>query len=82
MQKRPRGGRSSVDPVVFFELQLLMFFEDVRSERRLIEVAADRQGLSRTDRVPTLAFGPVQRLVGGMGKGVAREAVLGVGGDA
>jgi transposase len=30
------GGRSSVDPVLFFKLQLLMFFEDIRSERRLV----------------------------------------------
>ena len=37
-----RGGRPSVDPVVFFRLQLVMFFEDIRSERRLMEVAADR----------------------------------------
>ncbi len=28
--------------MVFFRLQLVMFFEDVRSERRLMEVAADR----------------------------------------
>jgi transposase len=35
-------GRPSVDPVVFFRLQLVMFFEDIRSERRLMEVAADR----------------------------------------
>jgi transposase len=27
------GGRPSVDPVVFFKLQLVMFFEDLRSER-------------------------------------------------
>ena len=26
-----RGGRPSVDPVVFFKLQLVMFFEDIRS---------------------------------------------------
>jgi transposase len=37
-----RGGRPSVDPVVFFKLQLVMFFEDIRSERQLMEVAADR----------------------------------------
>jgi transposase len=37
-----RGGRSSVDPVVFFRLQLVMFFEDIRSERELMRVAADR----------------------------------------
>ena len=35
-------GRSSVDPVVFFKLQLVLFFEDLRSERQLMEVAADR----------------------------------------
>jgi transposase len=37
-----RSGRPSVDPVVFFRLQLVMFFENIRSERRLMEVAADR----------------------------------------
>jgi transposase len=36
------GGRPSVDPVVFFKLQLVLFFEDLRSERQLMEVAADR----------------------------------------
>src|SRR5215212_7898472 len=36
------AGRPSVDPVVFFRLQLVMFFEGIRSERRLMEVAADR----------------------------------------
>jgi transposase len=36
------SGRPSVDPVVFFRLQLVMFFEDIHSERRLMEVAADR----------------------------------------
>ena len=37
-----KGGRPSVDPVVFFRLQLVMFFEDIRSERQLMRVAADR----------------------------------------
>ena len=37
-----KGGRPSVDPVVFFKLQLVMFFEDLRSERQLMRVAADR----------------------------------------
>ena len=37
-----KGGRPSVDPVVFFRLQLVMFFEDIRSERELMRVAADR----------------------------------------
>jgi transposase len=39
------GGRPSVDPVVFFKLQLVMFFEDLRSERQLMEVVADRLSL-------------------------------------
>jgi Transposase domain (DUF772)/Transposase DDE domain len=34
-----------VDPVVFFKLQLVMFFEDIRSERPLMRVVADRQSL-------------------------------------
>ncbi|HEV2126516.1 MAG TPA: transposase, partial [Chloroflexota bacterium] len=34
------GGRPSIDPVVFFKLQLIMFFEGIRSERKLIESAA------------------------------------------
>jgi transposase len=38
-------GRPSVDPVVFFKLQLVMFFEDFRSERQLMEVVADRLSL-------------------------------------
>ena len=36
------GGRPSVDPVVFFKLQLVMFFEDIRSERQLMRVVSDR----------------------------------------
>jgi len=36
------GGRPSIDPVVFFKLQLIMFFEGIRSERQLVAVAADR----------------------------------------
>src|SRR5262245_43500099 len=35
-------GRPSVDPVVFFRLQLVMFFEGIRSERQLMRLAADR----------------------------------------
>jgi transposase len=37
-----RGGRPSVDPVVFFRLQLVLFFEGLHSERQLMRVAADR----------------------------------------
>ena len=35
-------GRPSIDPVVFFRLQLVMFFEDMRSERLLMRTLADR----------------------------------------
>ena len=35
-------GRPSIDPVVFFKLQLVMFFEGVLSERHLMRVVADR----------------------------------------
>jgi transposase len=34
------GGRPSIDPVVFFKFQLVMFFEGIRSERQLIEMAS------------------------------------------
>jgi transposase len=33
-------GRPSIDPVIFFKLQLVMFFEGIRSERKLIEIAS------------------------------------------
>src|SRR5260370_12478683 len=35
-------GRPSIDPVVFFKLQLVMFFEDLRSERLLMRQVAHR----------------------------------------
>src|SRR6516164_5585197 len=38
-------GRPSIDPVVFFKLQLIMFFEGIRSERQLMRHAADRLSL-------------------------------------
>src|SRR5437899_6427056 len=34
------GGRPSIDPVVFFKLHLIAFFEGITSERRLMETAA------------------------------------------
>jgi len=41
VQKRyDARGRPSIDPVVFFKLQLVMFFEGIRSERQLIETAS------------------------------------------
>ncbi len=36
------GGRPSIDPIVFFKLQLVMFFEGICSERQLMRHAADR----------------------------------------
>lgn len=38
----PVAGRPSIDPVVFFKLQLVMFFEGIRSERLLLRQVADR----------------------------------------
>ena len=35
-------GRPSIDPVVFFKLQLIMFFEGIRSERQLVKSVAMR----------------------------------------
>ena len=39
------AGRPSIDPVVFFKLQLVLFFEGLRSERQLLRVVADRLSL-------------------------------------
>ena len=33
-------GRPSIDPVVFFKLQLILFFEGIRSEGKLVETAS------------------------------------------
>src|SRR5215211_6612216 len=33
-------GRPSIDPVIFFKLQLVMFFEGIRSERQLVATAS------------------------------------------
>ena len=38
-------GRPSIDPVVFFKLQVILFFEGLRSERQLMRVVADRLSL-------------------------------------
>ena len=40
-----KGGRHSIDPVIFFKLQLVLFFENLRSERQLMEVVSDRLSL-------------------------------------
>jgi transposase len=39
------AGRPSIDPIVFFKLQLILFFEGLRSERQLLRVVADRLSL-------------------------------------
>ena len=33
-------GRPGIDPVIFLKLQLLMFFEEIHSERKLVENAS------------------------------------------
>jgi transposase len=38
------GGRPSSDPVVCFNLELVLFFEGSRSERQLLRLVADRRG--------------------------------------
>lgn len=38
-------GRPSIDPVIFFKLQLILFFEGIRSERQLMRTIADRVSL-------------------------------------
>ena len=43
-----RTGRPSIDPVVFFKLQLVLFFEGLRSERQLMRVVADRFAVRRS----------------------------------
>jgi hypothetical protein len=51
------GGRPSIDPVVFFRLQLIMFFEGIRSERKLIELAS----LNLAHRWATATRYPLER---------------------
>src|SRR5437667_12068587 len=41
-EKYAQAGRPSIDPIVFFKLQLVMFFEGIRSERQLICQGSDR----------------------------------------
>ena len=38
-------GRPSIDPAIFFKLQLILFFEGLRSERQLLRVVTDRLSL-------------------------------------
>jgi transposase len=70
-------GRPSIDPVVFFQLQLVLFFEGMRSERQLERVGADR--LSVRWYLTSIASGSrVKALDGEIGPG---EAVAGTGLD-
>ena len=34
------GGRPSIDPVVFFKIELIMLIEGIRSERQVMDLAA------------------------------------------
>ena len=43
-------GRPSIDPMVFFKRQLILFCEGLRSERRLMPVVADRRSLRSLPR--------------------------------
>src|SRR5215208_3778579 len=43
-----KGGRPSVDPVVFFKLQIVLFCEDLRGERQLMGVVADASAFAGT----------------------------------
>ena len=45
MQYYAVGGRPSIDPLVFFKLQLIMFFEEIRPKRQLMRVGAHRLSL-------------------------------------
>ena len=36
------SGRPSVDPEVFFRLQLLIFYEGIRSQRELMRIVSER----------------------------------------
>jgi transposase len=36
------SGRPSIDPEVFFRLQLVMFYEDICSERELMRIVSER----------------------------------------
>ena len=57
------SGHPSIDPVVFFTLQLILFFEGLRSERQLMQVVADRLSVRvlsrlRSGGVPARSFQP------------------------
>ena len=42
-QRYAPGGRPSIDPIVFFKLHLVMFFEGIPAARQLMRQAADRR---------------------------------------
>ena len=46
------SGRPSIDPVVFFKLQLILFFEGLRSERQLSNRTPGRRILAIIGRLP------------------------------
>jgi hypothetical protein len=50
------GGRPSIDPVVFFKLQLMMFFEGIRSGRQLMRQVADRIIINGMENLPEIGY--------------------------
>ena len=55
-------GRPSIDPIVFFKLQLVMFFEGLRSERELCgwpPTGSARAGISATTSMRSCPITPV-----------------------
>ena len=52
------GGRPSIDPVVFFKLQLVMFFEGIRSERKALETASLTWPPAGTSATPSTGSRP------------------------
>ena len=40
IERYAERGHLSIDPVVFFKLQLIVFFEGIRLERKLVETAS------------------------------------------
>lgn len=74
------SGRPSVDPAVFFKPELILFFEDLRSERQLMEVVVDRLSLRwySTGLCNTVGFESCTNQRCGSGKtGSSERVVLG-----
>ena len=53
------GGRPSIDPVVFFRLQLIMFFAGIRSERQLMEQVGYNLAIAGTLATTSMSRCPI-----------------------